>query len=202
MAPNAAIDLCAVEDAKAWLDITGDKDDDLLQSLVTNVSQRILNNLNRPTLVVSTYAERYDGSDTPQQALRNFPIVSVSSLSVNGKAVVQSPDGVLPGFTFDQYALKLVDTPIFPSFPGSAGGAFFCRGFQNIAVTYQAGYSAIPFDIVEAARQWVAYLYRQRSRIGQTSKHLSTGETVSFSQKEMPDFVAQTLQQYKRLIPV
>lgn len=200
--PNA-IDLCILSDVKAWLDISGVNDNDILQSLITNVSTRILQNLNRSSLALATYAERYDGSDTPQLALRNFPIVSVSSLTVAGRTVVASPDGVQSGYTFDQYALKLIGYSVAPGQQGFASTiGFFTRGFQNIAVTYQAGYASIPFDIAEAARQWVAYLYRQRSRIGQTSKHLSTGETVSFSQKEMPDFVAGTLANYKRFVPI
>lgn len=201
--PVNAIDLCILSDVKAWLDITGSTDDDVLQSLITNVSQRILQNLNRQTLALSTYAEHYDGTDTPQLALRNFPIVSVSSLVVSNRTIAASPDGVQSGYTFDQYALKLIG---YSTAPGQQGFAstpgFFTRGFQNVAVTYQAGYVKTPFDIAEAARQWVAFLYRQRKWIGQTSKHLSTGETVSFSQKEMPDFVLGTLRNYKRYVPI
>jgi hypothetical protein len=201
-----AIDLVVLNDLKLWLDIPlgTTTDDTLLGTLITNVSQAILTRLKRVSLVVSTYAEAYDGSGTPQQALRQFPITSVSSLTINSVPIIASPDGVQTGYTFDEYVLKLVGTPIsYPFGPGVYGApSTFLKGFQNVSVTYDAGYAAIPFDINEAAKEWCAVRYRARKWIGQTSKHLATGETVSFSQKAMPDFVRDTLDRYERKIPV
>jgi hypothetical protein len=203
--PNA-IDLVVLTDLKRWLDIPlgTTTDDDILATLITNVSQAILTRLKRASLLVSTNAEVYDGSGTPKQALREFPIVSVASLSINNVPIIASPDGVQTGYTFDEYVLKLVGTPVaYPFGPGVYGApATFLKGFQNVSVTYNAGYAAIPFDINEAAKEWCSVRYRARKWIGQTSKHLGTGETVSFSQKAMPDFVSDTLKRYERLIPV
>lgn len=202
MAPNA-IDLVKLADVKAWLDIdlADTKDDTLLQTLITGVSQAMLTPIGISTFVTQAYSEVYDGSGTPMQALRQVPITAVASLTINTYSIVASPDGVKSGFAFDKFALKLVGAPApYPANFGVPG--VFIRGFQNVAVTYTAGYAAIPFDIQEAAKEWCAVRYRARRFIGITSKHLATGETVSFSQKAMPDFVKGVLRLYQRNIPV
>jgi hypothetical protein len=69
-------------------------------------------------------------------------------------------------------------------------------------VNYTAGYSAIPADIAEACVELVALRYRQRQNIGQSSKHLATGETVSYDRRAMPDWIRDVIARYKRNIPV
>lgn len=189
----AAIDLTTLADLKAWLDIPTNvgTDDAMLALLITNVSQAMLTKINSPGFVSVSYTEKYDGSGTPIQALRQVPVTAVTSLAINTMAILASPDGVQSGFTFDRWSVKLAGTP-----------AIFASGYQNIAITYTAGYAAVPGDIAEAAKEWCAVRYRARKWIGQTSKHLNTGETVSFSQKAMPDFVVDTLKLYQRYIPV
>jgi hypothetical protein len=137
-------------------------------------------------------------------ALRHYPITAVSSLVINNAPIVASPDGVQSGYTHDEYALKLIGVPVaYPFGPGVYGSpATFLRGFQNVTVSYSAGYAAAPFDLAEAAKEWCAFRYRARKWIGQTSKHLGTGETVSFSQKAMPDYVQEVISRYTRRIPV
>jgi hypothetical protein len=63
-------------------------------------------------------------------------------------------------------------------------------------------YSYIPSDIEDACIQLVGERYKYKDRIGQMSKTLGGQETVSFSQKSMPDFVREQLQPYKRVILV
>lgn len=202
--PNA-IDLVTIADLKTWLRLeSSTKDDNLLQSLITNISQEILTRTGRDAIVSASYEEAYDGSGTPMQALRHYPITAVASLEISDSPIVPSPDGVQTGFTFDDFVLKLVGQPVaFPFGPGVYGApGYFIKGFQNVVVNYTAGYSAVPFDLSEAAKEWCAYRYKQREWIGQTSKHLATGETVSYSQRAMPEYVREVIERYKRLIPV
>ncbi len=66
---------------------------------------------------------------------------------------------------------------------------------QNVLLSY----SYIPADIEHACVALVAERYRYRSRIGETSKSLGGQETVSFTQKDMPEFVRTLLQPYRRV---
>jgi len=151
--PNA-IDMLKIDDLKAWLGVTTGNEDDLLGKLITNISQRILTLISRDSILSSSYTETYDGSGTQMQALLHYPITAVSSLKVNNAPIVASPDGVQSGFTFDKYALKLIGDVTGSGWalaPGFYGAPYtFIKGFQNVVVTYTAGYAIVPFDLSQA----------------------------------------------------
>ncbi len=62
-------------------------------------------------------------------------------------------------------------------------------------------YSYIPADIEHACVALVAERYRYRSRIGEVSKSLGGQESMSYSQKDMPEFIKTLLQPYRRMLP-
>jgi hypothetical protein len=66
----------------------------------------------------------------------------------------------------------------------------------NVQITY--GY--IPADLAVCCIDWAAERYAYRSRIGQHSKSLGGQETMAFIVKDIPDFVASTLQPYRRVV--
>lgn len=198
------IDLCLLADVKTWLGLTSTNDDNLLSSLITNVSQRILSILQRDAIVSAAYTETYDGTGTPSLALLHYPVTGVTSLTINDAPIVASPDGVVSGYVFDKFSLKLVGScAAWALQPGVFGAPYtFIKGSQNVVVKYTAGYAAVPFDLAEAAKDWVAFRYRQKGWIGIKSKHISTGESVTLDGGAVPDFVREALHPYKRLIPV
>lgn len=63
-------------------------------------------------------------------------------------------------------------------------------------------YSFIPADIEHACVALVAERYRYRSRIGEVSKSLGGQESMSYSQKDMPEFIKTLLQPYRRMLPL
>jgi hypothetical protein len=198
----AAGDFCTLNDLKLWLNIPigTTTDDAILSALITNATAGMLNRMNRAGLVTATYTETRDGNASSHLALKNWPVTAITSLLINNVAVPPSPDGVQAGYVFDQYQISLIGS--YFSWPGNSFGSNFSVGTGNIIVVYTAGYASIPPDVSEACKEWCAYRYRQRAWIGQTSKHLGTGETVSFSQNALPDEVATVIQQYSRRIPV
>ena len=58
-------------------------------------------------------------------------------------------------------------------------GYVFTRRAQNVVVTYTAGYDTVPPDIAQACIELVCQRYRERTRIGEVSKALGGGETVT-----------------------
>ncbi len=60
-------------------------------------------------------------------------------------------------------------------------------------------YSYIPADIEHACIEMIGERYRYKNRIGEVSKSLGGQETMTFSQKDMPDFVRLLLQSYRRV---
>lgn len=193
-----------LQDLKDWLGLTTGTDDALLQRLITNISQSILTKISRDTILSAAFTESYDGSGTPTQALLHYPITAVASLFINNAPIVLSPDGVQAGFTFDKYTLKVVGAGsawvLAPGFYGPP--SVFIRGKQNVKVTYTAGYAAVPGDLAQFVMEWCAFRYRAKGWIGQKSKHLQTGETVTFSDDKMTAAMEDVIKPYKRLIPV
>lgn len=128
--------LTSLDSVKAWAGVVLPADDQLLYRLIGQVSRSILSYLERPTLFQQTYTDYYDGSGSRRQILRRWPVLSVSSLTVNGSAISASSSYGQAGFSLEpwdgfppgrQQALDLC-------------GYDFCRGLNNVAVGYTAGY--------------------------------------------------------------
>jgi hypothetical protein len=187
-------DLTTLADVKAWLQ-TGQNpfpatDDALLQRLVAAASAFIENWLGRP-VASADWLEVRDGTGGQCLAFANIPVTAMLSLSIDGLAIPPAPadgTGFGAGYTFTPTELAL-------------RGYVFTRRPQTVLVTYTAGYSATPPDIAQACIELVCQRYRERSRIGEVSKALGTGETVTFSQKDMSDAVKTLLSPYRSVMP-
>ena len=191
-------DLTTLADVKAWLQVGQNpfpaSDDALLSRLVTAASEFIQNWLGR-RIASADWLEIRDGTGTQLMAFANIPVTAVLSLSIDGLAIPPAPPGELTngtgfaaGYTFTPTELAL-------------RGYVFTRRPQNVAITYTAGYAATPPDIAQACIELVAQRYRERGRIGEVAKALGTGETVTFSQKDMSDDVKTHLSQYRAVAP-
>jgi hypothetical protein len=187
-------DLCQLSDVTAWLQ-TGQNpfpttDDALLTRLITAASQFIQSWLLR-RIAVSDWIELRDGNGGQRMAFANFPVSAVLALSIDGIVIPPAPGGggFGTGYVFSPTELAL-------------RGYVFSRRAQNVIVTYTAGYASVPPDIAQACIELVCQRYRERSRIGEVSKALMSGETVTYSQKDMSDDVKTLLQQYQVVAPV
>jgi hypothetical protein len=187
-------DLCTLADVTAWLQ-TGQNlfpavDDALLSRLVTAASRFIESWLDRQILSAD-WIEVRDGTGGQRLAFANFPVAAVLGLSIDGLSIPPAPagGGFGAGYVFSPTELAL-------------RGYVFTRRAQNVVVAYTAGYTNVPPDIAQACIELVCQRYRERSRIGEVSKALMSGETVSFSQKDMSDDVKTLLSQYRMTAPV
>ncbi len=163
-------------------------EDLLLTRLISAESQYIQSWCDR-AFALASYSESYNGSGGFKLALRNLPIVAVSSLAIDGVAVPAGVPGQAAGHGWynDDKLLYLI-------------GYAFHRGSQNVQVSYSAGYAAIPLEIEQATIELVGYRYRKRSRIGEASRSLGGQATASFSQKDMPDGIKSILAKYQRVM--
>jgi hypothetical protein len=181
-------DLTTLENFKAWIGLDNNpKDDAVLSRLITACSMFIQSWCNR-VFASANYTDTISGEHTNVVFLQNVPITAVSSVMINGNAVpaASTVNGV--GYVFGSNQVMV-------------NGYRFPRGYNNITISYTAGYATIPFDIEQACIELCALRYRERDRIGQVSKSLA-GEVVAFSQKDMSDDIKTLLQQYKRVVPV
>lgn len=179
------LDLTTLANAKAWIVIKSTDDDVLLQRLITSSSRFMQSWLNRK-LPSMSYTSKHNGNGNTVMHFNNYPVTAVASLQI-GTQVIPASDGQSSGYLFDEKFLYLI-------------GYRFDKGPQNVAMTYTAGYAAIPYELEQACIELVALRYKERERIGQVSKSLG-GEVVSYSQKDMADDIKTILQNYKKVIP-
>jgi hypothetical protein len=200
----AVIDLCTLEDVKSYLGISASSsaDDDLLEKMITSVSQFWLTRTSRSTLnSVQSFTERYDGNGKDILLLRQWPIVSVTSLSVDGRPIPQSPDFIAAGWAINPTADAVVILGA-----GNYGFGYyqqyFAYGRMNVAVTYEAGYNGAPADVADAARKQVAVNFKRKSITDQASISLPQGGgTTTWRSWEVPPEVECVIQNYRRMWP-
>jgi len=71
-----------------------------------------------------------------------------------------------------------------------------------VTLQYTAGYAVPPADLAQACIELVALRYRERGHIGEVAKAIGGGQTVSYSQKDMSDWIKTLIQQYRRIAPI
>jgi hypothetical protein len=121
-------DLCTLAELKAWLPNQGNNDDSALQALISNASLQVLQYVDRPHILASVLGaitEAYDGNGSDRLLPRQFPILSVSSVSIDNVPVQPAASPVAAGFLWDSRRVLL-------------RGYRFCRGLQNVQLSYTA----------------------------------------------------------------
>src|SRR5262249_39647263 len=126
-------DLTTLSNAKAWLNIpaTQTSEDALLTRLVTAESLLFLQAINRANLNQASYTEKRNGSGGSTLMVRNYPIISVQSLTIDTVSIPASPDGVRAGYVFDDYAISLVGGPYISGMGRGANACVSAYGFSN-----------------------------------------------------------------------
>ena len=135
-------DLISLATVKAFLNVTDpSKDDATLGMMITQVSRAIISNINRNSFLPRSFSEIRNGDGKQKMMLKNFPVLSISSLTVDGTAITAAP-ALLPNApTSSGYVFEPADDEP----PGSnqsimLRGLCFNRGGQNVLVSYVAGY--------------------------------------------------------------
>lgn len=200
--------------------VVPDKDETLVQVLITSISRHILTRTGRRALnAVGTFTDTVDGSGSDKQYVREFPIQTVTSVKVFGQTVPPSADGFTAGWVNDPYAIILQ--------PGTSIGGIisaapylqpmgrFPKGRRNVSVTYTAGYATgggpeafppqdavfngAPSDLGQAVTEFVVQQYRRREWVDQRMKTITnTGEVISFFDREIPPWLDRVIQHYTR----
>jgi hypothetical protein len=179
-------DLTTLANFKAYANVTVSTDDSLISDMITGYSAWIQSYLSR-NILSQSYTIVRSGRGGNAMQLPNYPITAVSALTIDGIAIPAQPSFGQYGYRFDDESIVL-------------DCAYFTIGRSNISITYTAGFATVPPDLAKAANELIALRYKERDRIGFSSKTLA-GETVAFITKDMPAPVATILKQYVRIIP-
>ncbi len=129
--------LTTLSNAKAWLGVSTTDDDNLLTRLIGAASRAIHTYLQRPNLFQHACSETYDGSGGRRLVLREWPVLSVASLKVGTVSVPAAASYGQSGYLLEAW------NGYPPGGPQALDLCWydFCRGLNNVAVTYTAGYA-------------------------------------------------------------
>ena len=203
-------DLTTLGDVKSWLQ-TGQNafpttDDALLTRLITAASQLIQTWLNRQ-IISQDWIEARDGlgnvlgpSDVRYQ-FAAFPVTAVSRVLVDGIVIPAIPTPAQSA-TAAVGAMAAQSGYLFTPTQLVIRGYAVPRKAGCVSMQYTAGYAVPPADLSQACIELVALRYRERGRIGEVTKAIGGGQTVSYSQKDMSDSIKSLIQQYRRVAPI
>lgn len=203
--------LVTLDEAKNYLleDPTADIDrtEDLIIRLINGASVSAETYMNRKILSRS-YTEDQDGSGTDTMQLKQYPIVSISSVcadydrlfpsSLNialtdiviyheeGK-IVRAPSGL--NIYIDEETGKILKYSTFP------------RGKKNIRVVYSAGYATVPHDIKHVVLQEIVWHYENitKKKLG-TMAVSAVGENTSVFIGDLLPTTKMILSAYRKLL--
>ncbi len=180
-------DLTTLTAVKQWLGLQNNADDALITSMVSQYSEAVQTWLGRDLLSHSV-TEKRSGTGGAVMAFSDYPVTAVAAVAVNGQAIAASAGYGQAGYQFDDQFIYLT-------------GYAFPRGTNNVQLQYTAGFATTPPDIARAVIELIALRFKEKDRIGHSSKSLA-GETVSYIVKDFPDSVRATLDKYKKVIPI
>lgn len=180
--------LTSVAAIKSYNPVNGSTDDALLTAIATAVNTMIPNYLNRELDSVAR-SEVLHGNGGQAILAPAWPITAIASLSVDEVAISPATLITDTGYQFHDRSIIL------------RGGLRFTSGFYNVKLTYTAGYSSAPSDLAQAATELAALIYKDRDRVGLTSKSVA-GEVIGLFNRDIPSRIKAMLQPYKNVVPL
>lgn len=178
--------LATLAQVKQHIGNFADATDDILLQRLALAASGFIEGRCACTFAQAGYAERRNGNGLAYLSLRARPVTAVHSLTINGVAVAEATTWDSRGWALESpWRLVLL------------GGLEFTRGGMNVVVSYTAGYTAatMPDDLVQACCHLAALFYKERDRIGLSSKSVG-GEAISYD-GELPEPVLLAIQTHR-----
>lgn len=168
--------LTTIDKVKEFLTETSDKDDLRLTACLTRASA-IIEKYCRRTFLQTTYTgEMYDGTGTDVLTLRHFPIVGTPTVLESGSAMVVGTDPA---------ASPTPEVLVYATEGQLIRNFYTWLLYRNYyKVTYNAGFAAIPQEIVEAAIEMTLIMLKEKERAG-LAQH-TTGAVTSTYIRTLP----------------
>lgn len=157
MASLVADALTTVAEVETLVGLSSGADTTKITNSINHATKRILTYIDR-TIVSTARTEFYDGTGTPILVLRHYPIIGNPAL-VNidsGRDFLSATDLTVD----DDYLVDSDDDADNPAILRRLSRfTFWPRGYQNIKVTYTAGFASTPQLLENTATAFAAYLY-------------------------------------------
>lgn len=184
--------LTTLAKVKTHLDIpSSDTSQDTRLTTFLNAASTTIESYCERKFESATYVEYHHGRRMNFIMPREFPIISITELRIDNDRLFTLPDTLI---AIADYAIADRARTVYYS-------GKFPQGFNNIRLTYVAGYSVVPYD-VELACLWAVEWFvrhRENKRMGMTS--VSKGDENIGILAQMPPMVLEMINPYKRCEP-
>lgn len=176
--------LCTVNDVKNDMGIPDDDSKDaVIEALINAYSIAIENHLHKMVLN-RDLTEKYDGDGTAVLWIDYYPITKITSLTINDEPISED----------DYYLYEKMGKIVLK-------GLVFTKGYQNVEISYNAGYGNQREDIPTPLRQScvsLVHFYIKRHTIDY-SDTFDEGFVVTLGGTDMPPFILKWLDPYKKV---
>ena len=195
LSADALTTLAAV---KSYLGLNSVDNDTLIEGFIEAVSAMFNSYCDRK-LTARDYSylsqdQAYDpdnallsGSGYPELLLPQYPVVSLTTLLVDGQA--KSPASGNSGYVIDASAGVI-----------SLLGEVFPRGPHNVSLVYRAGFETVPADLAQAAVEQSTIRFQEsaagKGRLGVSARTLADG-SVSYHSSALLPQVKAVLDRYR-----
>jgi uncharacterized phiE125 gp8 family phage protein len=184
-AESTTMALAQLTDLKTYIGVTGSADDSLLSRLLESESTFFEAQCGR-TFVTASYTEVRSGHGRTTMVPREDPIVSVTSVAVDGQTIPSASSYDAEGWRVFEGAIHL-------------NGHAFTRGTGNVTLVYVAGFDPVPADVQQAVIELAALKYRDRRHIGKGAESMG-GMSVTYLPSLVPASVQAVIDAYRRII--
>jgi hypothetical protein len=131
--------LASFANVSAALGGVSDADAPRVRRMIGMASSLVYSVIQRPNLFRHTCSDMYDGRGSNRLMLRQWPVLSVESLTVEGIAIPPAAGYGQAGYRLEQWDGSPPGSPQSLILSGSG----FHRGIGNVAVAYTAGYCVL-----------------------------------------------------------
>jgi len=189
----AAYCFVTVSEMKTYLDETSSTWDTVLENLIDGCTLWLEKYCGgrRFFAGASDITEYYDGKDSGKIFLRNWPIISITSVSwASGDFDNPTWSAFVAASEYKSDTRKGVLT--FWTLP---------EGIQNIRIIYKGGYASaatVPFDLHLAVKKMVSKEFNRRKSQGALSESVS-GSSIGWNESVDPSLM-EILDQYRRFL--
>ena len=170
--------LVLLSEYKEVLGITGSDEDEFVELAQYEIENKVKDYLGRD-LEAQDYVEILDGDSEHILIPSQFPINSVTKLEFYDGLDVNDDedwDEQVQGTDYDRLVIPTHKESII------LDGAYFPKGLQNIRLTYNAGFTTIPYPIQQACKKLMLLYYgevKKNKSLGKSSVSEASGFTTT-----------------------
>lgn len=192
--------LCTLDQVKAHFGFGDNAQDEVeLERLIT-VAQELIESYCGRKFDEATFTEYYNGDGTDLLFVKNYPIISVTSLHDDSSGRTFGADTLI-----DPTGYAVIDSNRIQLFT-----SLFAEEVNNVKIVYVAGYSdatvgthvPIPQDLRQACIQQVGWMFKRGKghNYGINSKSLDDGTIQFIETGDLLPSVKLTIRRYRRVV--